>query len=104
MEFGFNEHRVVYFPLLYCMFRVMYVCAGATSRVWFAAMDQEQSAAGSDGQRGACRHGHRIHSASLQPQRRNDHAAVVPGRRADANAEDDHPASHHIKSHRRYSS
>ena len=67
-------------------------------------MDQEQFTARADRQRCVRRHCDRLHPASLQPQRRNDHAHLVPRRRADENAEDDHPASHHFKSHRRYSS
>jgi len=79
-------------------------CAGEASGVRFAAMDQEQSAACSHRQRCAGRHLDRLHSASSQPQRGNHHAHLVPGRRVDEDAQDDHPASHHIKPYLRYSS
>jgi len=79
-------------------------CAGEASGVWRATMDQNQSSAGTDRRRSTSRRSDRLCLASSQPQRRNDHAHLVSRRRADEDAEDDHPAAYHIKPHLRYGS
>ena len=78
--------------------------SGETSGGRVAAMDQKQSTPCSDGRRSVSWNGGRVRSTTSQPQRRNNHAHLVPGRRADEDAQDDHPASHHIQPHLRYSS
>lgn len=76
---------------------------GEASRVRCSAMDQDQSAVGADSQRRVRRHGDRLRSSTSQSQRRDDPTHLVPRRRADEDAQDDHFAAHHIQPHLRYS-